>query len=48
MQKGWWVLYDPPTWVKTCEKGGGFYMTHPLGLKLAKKVVGSIGAPMYY
>lgn len=32
----------PLTVVKTCKKGGGFYMTPPLALKLVKKVVGSI------
>lgn len=36
----------PLTVVKTCKKGGGFYMTPPLALKLVKKVVGSICPPL--
>lgn len=35
----------PLTVVKTCKKGGGFYMTPPLALKLVKRVVGSICPP---
>lgn len=36
-----------PIRVKSCKRGGGFYMTHPLGLNLVKRVVGSIGPPTW-
>ena len=35
----------PLAFVKSCKKGGGFYMTPPLALKLVKRVVGSICPP---
>ena len=38
----------PLTVVKTCKKGGGFYMTPPLVLKLIKRVGGYIEPPKYY